>query len=63
MGELSGAVASLIREGLQKAVDMYLAGEWKPIQTAEDDENSGSDSCEEIEIPDHLKNDDDWEDI
>jgi hypothetical protein len=62
---LSSKVA-IIREGLQKAVDLYLAGEWKPIQAAEENDNDGSDSGEEIEIPDHLMgegNDSDWEDV
>jgi len=50
----------------QKAVDLYLAREWRPIQATEEGDNDGSDSGEEIEIPDHLMgedNDSDWEDV
>jgi hypothetical protein len=62
----SSSKVGIIREGLQKAVDLYLAGEWRPIQATEEGDNDGSDSDEEIEIPDHLMgedNDSDWEDV
>ena len=61
----------IIRDSLQKAVDLYLAGEWKPIQTAEEEasageEESDSTSSEEVEMLDHLMReeaDSDWEDV
>jgi hypothetical protein len=60
------AKVAVIREGLQKAVDLYIAGEWVPPNTREDDGSDGSDSGEEFEMPEDLmreENDSDWEDV
>ena len=64
-GITQSSKVNIIREGLQKAVGLYLTGDWKPIQTAEENVNSGSESGEEIEMIDHLMEEDnsDWEDV
>ena len=53
-GMTQSSKVNIIREGLLLSVDLYLTGNWKPIQTAEENVNSGSESGEEIEMIDHL---------
>ena len=62
--KIAGIKLILDKEQVVK-LSLYLTGDWKPIQTAEENVNSGSESGEEIEMIDHLMEEDnsDWEDV